>query len=159
MRVIGIFFLLCLVLFILPLVSAHAFVCNVSATGLNFGGYDVFSSTPLDSTGTVSVTCNMPPQHPRAPMMVKVSLSPGNSGNFTQRWMQQTAGPDTLRYNLYTNASMSTIWGDGGSSSSIFTGEVTSASPLNTTIYGRIPAQQNVRAGTYSDIITVTVDF
>jgi len=137
---------------------AEAFNCNVTVTSLPFGSYNIFSPTPLDSTANLNVTCNIPPQHPQAPLPVAVSLSAGNSGGFAQRWLQ-SAGPDNLRYNLYTSAAFSTIWGDGGGSSSIVTAQVTSASPYNGTIFGRIPAQQNVRPGSYSDTITLTIDY
>lgn len=137
---------------------AEAFVCNVTVTSLPFGSYNIFSPTPLDSTANLSVSCNIPPQHPQSPLPVAVSLSPGNSGGFAQRWLQ-AAGPDNLRYNLYTSAAFSTVWGDGGGTSSIVTVYVTSATPFNGRIYGRIPAQQNIRAGSYSDIITVTIDY
>lgn len=137
---------------------AEAFVCNVTVTSLPFGTYNIFSSTPLDSTATLNVSCNIPPQHPQAPMPVAISLSTGNSGNFAQRWLR-SAGPDNLRYNLYTSAAASTIWGDGGGSSSIVTAFVTRTTPFNAMIYGRIPAQQNIRAGSYSDTIIVTINY
>jgi spore coat protein U-like protein len=64
---------------------------------------------------------------------------------------------DVLSYNLYST-SFSTIWGDIASNSSV-TGFVNKDKPLDVTIYGRIPPRQNVSAGSYSDIITVTIDF
>lgn len=85
-----------------------AFNCNVNATGVAFGSYDVFSNLPTDATGTISVDCNIPSQNPHAPLSVTISLSPGNSGSFAPRSMQ-SAGADTLNYNLYTDASMSAI--------------------------------------------------
>jgi spore coat protein U-like protein len=150
--------LLCLLTLAWPVARAEAFKCDVTATSLNFGSYDIFSPTPLDSTASINVTCNIPSRNPQAPMTVTVSLSTCSSGSFAQRWMQ-AGGPDNLNYNLYTNASFSTIWGDGGGSSSTQTGFVSKASPWNATIYGRIPALQNVSTGNYGDTITVTIDF
>jgi len=137
--------------------QAQAFKCDVTATGLNFNSYDVFSPVPRDSTASITVSCNIPPQNPQAPLPVTVSLSPGISGSFAPRSME-SAGPDHLEYNLYANG-YSTIWGDGGGSSSVQSALVTKDMPWNTTIFGRIPARQNVRAGSYSDTITVTIDF
>ena len=159
MRSRSILLVLCLVGVIGFVSRSEAFNCDVIATGVNFGSYDVFSPVPLDSTGSINVTCNIPPQNPHAPLAVTVSLSPGNSGSFSQRAMQQAGGPDSLNYNLYTNASMSTIWGDGGGSSSVETAFVTQDMPYRATIYGRIPARQNVRAGSYGDVITVTIEY
>jgi spore coat protein U-like protein len=158
MRTAQILLLLCLLSLAGPFGNAWAFKCDVTATSLNFGGYDIFSQVSLDSTASIDVTCNIPSKNPQAPLTVIVSLSTGNSGNYAQRWMQ-SAGPDNLRYNLYTNASMSTIWGDGGGSSSTQIAFVTKDMPWQATIYSRIPAQQNIRAGSYSDTITVTIDF
>lgn len=133
------------------------FRCDVSATGLSFGSYDVFSPFPTDTTATINVDCNIPTQHPDAPLMVTISLSPGNSGSFGQRQMQQ--GSYRLNYNLYTSASHSTIWGDGGGGSSTLTNAVTKETPWNATIYGRIPPGQDAAVGNYSDLITVTIDW
>jgi spore coat protein U-like protein len=161
MRISVIVLLLCLSSLAWPVNRAEAFNCDVTATGVNFGGYDVFSSVPRDSTGTITVTCNNPDKtdknNPSEDIEVEISLSPGNSGSFSPRQMQSATG-DSLSYNLYT-IPFSTIWGDGGGSSSVTTGFVNKDMPLNVIIYGRIPERQNVRAGSYSDNITVTIDF
>ena len=146
--------LFCLLVFALP---AAAFNCSVNATGLNFGSYDVFSTTPRDATATITVTCKAPPQNPNTPIPVIISLSPGTSGSFAQRQLQR--GPDRLAYNLFTTPSFSTVWGDGSDSSQTQTNTITSITPWNATLYGRIPARQNISAGSYSDLITVTIDW
>jgi spore coat protein U-like protein len=158
MRISAIVLLLCLSSLAWPANRAQAAQCDVTATSINFGSYDVFSSIPVDSTASINVTCKIPSDSPQAPLPVVISLSPGNSGNFSPRSMQST-GSDTLDYNLYANASMSTIWGDGGGSSSVQTALVAKDMPWNATLFGRIPARQNVSAGSYSDTITVTIDF
>lgn len=150
-------FLFVLLLCLAP--GAHAFNCNVTANGLSFGIYDVFSNVPKDTTGTVTVTCNAPSQNPNAPIPVTISLSPGSSGTFAQRRLQYSGGAETLNYNLFTTPSFSSIWGDGSGGSQVQTGIVTKVAPLNAVIYGRIPARQNVSAGAYSDVITVTIEW
>ena len=150
----GITTAICLLAFALP---AGAFNCNVNVTGLSFGSYDVFSTIPRDSTATITVTCNAPPQNPNAPIPVIISLSPGNSGAYAQRRMQ---GPgSTLAYNLFTTPSFSTVWGDGSGGSQTQTNLVTRTIPWNAIIFGRIPAGQNVPVGSYSDVITVTIEW
>jgi len=146
----------CLLVFVLP---AGAFNCNVNVTGLNFGSYDVFSAIPKDSTATINVTCNAPSQNPNAPIPVTISLSPGNSGSFAQRQMQRLGGPEGLAYNLFTTPSFSRVWGDGSGDSQVQTNFVTRTTPWNATIYGRIPAGQNVSVGSYSDVIIVTIEW
>lgn len=145
-----------LLAFALP---AGAFNCNVNVTGLSFGGYDVFSAIPKDSAATITVTCNAPPQNPNAPIPVSISLSPGSSGSFGQRQLQRLGGPELLAYNLFTTPSFSTVWGDGSGGSQSQTNLVTRTTPWNATIFGRIPAGQNVPAGSYSDVITVTIEW
>jgi spore coat protein U-like protein len=146
-------------LLLAPAMTANAFNCNVNVTGLSFGGYDVFSTIPRDATATVTVTCNAPPQNPNAPIPVIISLSPGYSGSFAQRQMQRVGGPERLAYNLFTTPSFSTVWGDGSGGSQTQTNLVTRTNPWNATIYGRLPAGQNVPVGSYSDVITVTIEF
>ncbi len=158
MKITTIVLLLCLSSLAWPVNRAEAFQCDVTATGLNFGSYDVFSPVPLDSTASINVSCNIPPQNAHAPLAVTISLSPGNSGSFAPRSMQ-SAGGDTLDYNLYANATSLSPWGNGSGSSYVQNAPVTSATPWNATIFARIPARQNVRAGSYSDTITVTIDF
>jgi len=63
-----------------------------------------------------------------------------------------------LAYNLYLDSTRLTIWGDGTGGTGTFSGMGT-GSDVGTTVYGRIPAGQNVAVGTYSDLITVTVTF
>jgi spore coat protein U-like protein len=147
---------ICLLAFALPV---GAFNCNVNVTGINFVGYDIFSTIPKDSTATVTVTCNAPPQNPNAPIPVLISLSPGSSGSFAQRQLQQTGGPDRLAYNLFTTPSFSRVWGDGSGGSETQSNLITRTTPWNATIYGRIPARQNVSAGSYGDVITVTIEW
>jgi spore coat protein U-like protein len=128
--------------------------CSVSATGVNFGAYDVFVTTPLDSTGTVTVTCDQAP-----PPDVVIAIGPsGTSGAFIPRQMRTAASPDRLNYNLFTNAGRSTVWGDGAAgTSTVFLKNVTKNRPVVATIYGRIPAGQDVSVGSYSDFLTVTI--
>lgn len=138
---------------------AFAFSCSVTATGVSFGGYDIFDNAARDATGTITVTCKAPDRNPNTPIPVTISLSPGGSGTFAQRQMQGGAGTTPLLYNLFTNAACSTIWGDGSGSSSVQTNYVTKSTPWTATIFGRIPPRQNAAAGQYSDLITVTVQW
>lgn len=133
--------------------AAHA-VCSVSATGVNFGGYDIFSAAPLDSTGSVRVSCDQNP-----PMDITVAIgSSGTSGGFRPRAMRNASTADRLNYNLFTDASMSVVWGDGTSgTSTVLLFKVNKNRPQTATIYGRIPPGQNVSVGTYADTLTVTI--
>jgi spore coat protein U-like protein len=140
-------------LFLLIGTSADA-ACRVTTTGLNFGAYDVFSAVPRDTTGTATVACD---KNPPTDVTVSIGPSPG-SGGFNPRQMRRTTGTDRLNYNLYTTASMSTVWGDGSAgTSTVFLKKVNKNKPVTTTIYGRVPPGQNVSVGSYADTVTVTI--
>ncbi|GAB4369010.1 MAG: hypothetical protein Kow00128_14830 [Deltaproteobacteria bacterium] len=137
-----------------PAGEAHA-ACNVSATGVAFGSYDVFAPAPLDSTGTVTVSCDeVPPPN----VTVEIGPSPG-SGGFNPRRMRHASRPDRLDYNLFTDATRSAVWGDGtAGTQTVFLKRVKRQKPpVVTTIYGRIPPGQNVPVGDYFDTLTVTI--
>jgi spore coat protein U-like protein len=119
--------------------------CAITTTGVSFGNYDPFSTQPLDSTGSINVHCD-------ATTSFTVSLSPGQ-GTYSTRFM--LSGAHTLTYNLYTDATYTTIWGDGSGATSQVSG--TSDAPL--AIYGHVRAGQNAYVGTYGDSIVVSVVF
>jgi len=146
--------LICLLGFAPP---ADAFNCNVNVTNINFGNYDVFDAIPRDATGTISVDCNIPAKNPHAPLAVTIAISPGNSGTFAQRQMQGAG--TVLNYNLYATPSFSNVWGDGSGGTYFPTTFITRNTPWTGTIYGRIPAQQNVTPGAYNDLLIVTVEW
>lgn len=131
-----------------------AFTCRVSTTPVSFGSYDVFSRYVLDSTGTISVTCN---NLEKKAASVRITLSAGNAGEFNPRQMVSSSGNDRLKYYLFTDPSRTVIWGDGTGGSSFVSAVVTRDSSFNSLIYGRIPPGQNVSVGNYSDILTATV--
>lgn len=133
-------------------VSSHAapsVSCTVTSNEVNFGSYDVFSNSPLNSSGTVKVRCS--PGNTN----YTVSLNNGLNGPITNRRMKNSMGNGTIQYNLYTDATYATVWGDGTGGGVVVNG----SQNTDFTVYGRIPPQQDVGVGTYSDVITVTVAF
>lgn len=140
-------------LLLLSAKGALAFQCNIATTPVNFGSYDVFSATALDSTGSITVTCNNPE---KKPLLVTVDLTAGNSGSFAQRKMSSTTAGG-LFYNLYADSARSKILGDGSGGSVNMANIISKITTWNITIYGRIPARQNMIPGVYSDSLTVTV--
>ena len=123
-----------------------------STVGVNFGAYDVFNTTPTDSTGSMTYTCVS------LLSTITIDLSKGSGSGYIPRRMHK--GSDHMDYNLYLDASFVTVWGDGTGGSSRY-GPVTPplASPVTVTIYGRIPALQNIKAGSYMDTIVATINF
>jgi spore coat protein U-like protein len=88
---------------------------------------------------------------------VQISLSPGLAGQFDRR---MSGAMDTLRYNLYLDASRTRIWGDGTSGTEVYAAK---AQPDNkvvvVTVFGRVFASQDVSAAIYLDTLIVTLDF
>lgn len=123
--------------------------CSISAAGVPFGSYSPFDSVHRDSTGTVAVQCESP---------YTVELSPSATNNqFSPRHLANIAD-NRLIYNLFLDPAHTTIWGDGTSGTGTVGGDGSTLA-IHHTIYGRIPAAQNTRVGSYLDSITVTLLF
>jgi spore coat protein U-like protein len=128
--------------------------CTISTTGINFGDYSVFSALPDDSSGTVTFRCGPPDRN------IRVTLSPGGSGTQGNRQMRPATGSDRLRYNLYLDTARTQTWGDGtGGTAYYFSGNPPNNRNVNIPLYGRIPAQQDVAVGVYTDTVIATINF
>lgn len=133
--------------------------CTASASTTAFGTYLPTAASPLDSVGNVQVSCSLLGVISIA-VAYTISLSTGSSGSYSQRVM--SSGGPNLDYNLYSNASRTSIWGNGsGGTSTVSDGYLLGllTTTRNYPVYGRVAAGQNVPAGTYGDTITVQVDY
>lgn len=138
---------------------------NVSATTVSFGNYDVMNTGATQGTGSITVNSSCGFGFGTVTVSYTIALNAGNRGSFTPRSM--TSGTSVLQYNLYTTPTLATIWGDGTSGTQIVADKTSancgffgSCSGATTdTLYGNLPAMQNVAAGNYTDSITVTVTF
>ena len=129
---------------------ASAQTCTITTTPVSFGIYDVFSAAPLASTGSVNYQC-MWLVHQRT-----VYLSKGSAPSNNPR--QMISGANRLNYNLYLDAGHTQIWGDPNPYSFADTGWDFFPN-VTLTIYGLIPAGQDVPTGSYTDAIIATVNF
>lgn len=120
--------------------------CTVSATSVAFGTYNGRSGVSLDGVGTVSVNCSN-----YFGSGATLAIGTGGSGSYASR--RVAAGANSILYNLYTSTARTTVWGDGTSG----TATVPAASATTYTVYGRIPANQKVPVGSYSDVVVVTL--
>ncbi|HEY0745256.1 MAG TPA: spore coat U domain-containing protein [Steroidobacteraceae bacterium] len=135
--------------------------CTVTAGGIAFGIYNPLSAVANASTGTLRIVCNGSGTG-SANVTVNVSLSAGLSGSYATRKM--FSGTNILDYNIYWSTAYNQIMGDGSGGS--FAGSAgpfpvsAGGSNLATgTMYGLVPASQDVAPGSYSDVITVTVTY
>ena len=140
---------------------ARALLCGtfldpitVSATDLNFGVYIPSSASTTNTT--VTVACTIP-----VDLLTDfhVSLSAGNAlTDPAARFLKQ--GGSQLSYNIFTDGSYMTVWGDGSSTSTDRSySSLLALGSTSFTGFGRLPQGQYVPAGAYSDHITVTVTF
>lgn len=137
---------------------AHALVvgeCEVTATPLPFGDYTPTNGSALQSTGTLTVSCQLI----GLLQSWTIQLSAGN-GSYGSRRMRN--GSHNLNYNIYRDAARSEVWGNGTGGSLSRTDSVTLFVGLyskNYTLYGQVPALQDVAPGSYNDTIMVTVNY
>ena len=132
-------------------VSATAVAdCSVTAGNLAFGNY---RGAQLDQQATISIACTSV-----APTSPYVTFGLGANADGTQRRMAN--GTARLNYNLYS---------DSGRTAALAADTqlpITNAAPGtnnayagSVTVYGRIPANQDVVAGSYSDTVVVTLTY
>ncbi|HSN69772.1 MAG TPA: spore coat U domain-containing protein [Thermoanaerobaculia bacterium] len=119
--------------------------CRVSATNLQFGGYDPFgihAGAPLDAECRLKVECTRP-------VSASLRLEPHNG---TPDRALLLNGADELVYGLYHDATRLQTWADlpldGGGSRSV-----------EVPIFGRIFGGQDAISGDYHDTIMVRLDF
>jgi spore coat protein U-like protein len=111
---------------------------------LDFGTFSIGGSDK-DAQVDLSVDCASAVAY-----TVAVSGTPG---------ARTMAGPGALNYDLYKNATRTTLFGATGTAT--FTGTGTPGLAQTVTVYGRIPQAGNSAAavGNYTDTLTLTLTF
>ena len=131
--------------------SAEA-ACTLSATSVTFGTYDVFQTSPSDSTGTITFRCGTSDKD------IRITISAGSSSTFTLRTLRQSS--ENLGYNLFSDAARTQVWGDGtGGTWTYFLHNPQNNREMVLTVYGRISAGQDAAVGTYADTVVVTLEY
>lgn len=120
--------------------------CTLNVQAATLGAYDYQNTQPLTGVGHVMVSCD-------APSSYTISLGPG-TGNYLTRALSN--GAHQLAYNLYIDATYTTVWGDGSNGTGVVSGAGIGDDHV---VYASVPAGQNPTVGTYTDAITVTVVF
>ena len=140
-------------------IDVTAFVPNVcivdvatTETTMIFDLSGVATATlPFDATTTLAWRCS-------AGYNTSISIGSGGSGDQENRVLLFGAIP--LVYNLFTDNTFGTIWGDGGGTTSTVPVAGTGMANVgNTIVYGRIPlaAAQAAVTGIYTDTVLVTI--
>jgi spore coat protein U-like protein len=126
--------------------------CTISSTNIAFGSYDPVvanASTPLDGTGTVTVRCNKGTS-------ANIGLDLGSNAAGSTRRM--ASGAERLTYEIYSESGRTAIWTNSAPN---WVAHTPTGPPNQATytMYGRVPAGQEVATGSYSDTVTATVNY
>ncbi|MBD8735072.1 Csu type fimbrial protein [Sphingomonas sp. CFBP 13706] len=128
---------------------AAAASCSVSPQQLSLGRYDPFASAPQDAVTSIAISCDVETS-------VVIAIGPGN-GDYGARTM--TGGAQALLYNLYIDPAHSRVWGDGTNGSSTVSSTAVATSTA-IPVYVRAPARQTqLKPGSYSDILWVSITY
>lgn len=137
-------------------IEVSAFVvsnCHLTVAPLVFGEYDplgTHQATFLDASTELRLVCS---RDSRATL----SLDGGRNATGPDARRLSNAG-EFLVYQIFQDPTRTQPWGEGLNARTLseFSG---SREPERITIYGRIPAGQQVLSGAYSDSVTAKVDF
>lgn len=124
--------------------------CTVGTVPVSFGDY---TGAQSDATGTINVNCT-------ADLVYSIELGAGNGGG-AARQMPKVGDPATfLPYELYQNAGRTVPWGGatyavGGATA--LTGLTGLGTNQAVVVYGRVDSGQPLSAGSFADVVTVSV--
>jgi len=127
--------------------------CIISAANMNLGSFE--GDNNLTATSNILVRCTNLTGY-------SLALSAG-SGAFANRTLVN--GPDSLIYNLYTDGTYGTVWGDGSGATQVVPGTgagMALAQQQTHVVHGRLLASANdnpVGPGGYSDNIVATITY
>lgn len=132
--------------------SVEASCATFNVTNLGFAPY---TGAKIDATAVVNITCISGTSY-----NIAMGTGVGTGATVVSRFMtNQSLSDQLLEYKLYSDSGGTVPWGDGTSGTSKVTGTATGSAQSHT-IYGTIPAGQVGRkTGTYSDTVTVTLEF
>lgn len=126
--------------------------CRItSSSTMDFGTVFRTLSQNVDSTATITVTCN----GGQGANGYKVGLGNGLYPNGSQRRMQEP-GVGYINYELYRDPQRSSRWGNDSNSNVPGVGN---GLPQALTVYGRVPPQTAPGPGLFSDTVIVTVTY
>ena len=126
-----------------------AAACTVSANPMNFGSFNTLTA-PVDTTTSVTVNCVS-----GTTWTAGINLGTGAGASLASRKL--TSGANVLNYNIFRDVARTEVMGDFPSGN-VLSGTGTGLNDVQT-LYGRIPTTSTPPAGTYTDLITVTVQF
>jgi spore coat protein U-like protein len=122
--------------------------CSITPTDLVFDNYTGAEAT---KTSTIAVSCNV------TDTAYDIGLSQGSNAGTGTYDRNMAYGTNKLSYKLYRDAGHTQDWGTAVSTDTLHV--ASSSTTPSVTVYGRIPANQSVAQGSYSDTITATITY
>jgi len=124
--------------------------CTVGTVGaVAFGNAGILAA-PLTATGTISVTCTTTTPY-------SMGLNQGaNGASVTSRELKGATSGALISYALYQDAAHSINWGN---TSGFWETGVGAGGPQTMTVYGVLPPQTTPTADSFSDSVTITVNY
>jgi spore coat protein U-like protein len=123
--------------------------CVVQSAALPFG---VYASSALQQNAQIGVACSAGTSY-----TISLDSGTGAGGNVAARKLTTADGANSLNYGLYQDAARTRAWGNSSGSDTV--AGVGNGSAQNLPVYGYIPAGQAVRAGSYSDVVAITLSY
>jgi spore coat protein U-like protein len=128
--------------------------CAIAAGALDLGSYDpvvVNASTDALATSTITVTCT---SGASATVTLGQGTTVGAGSTDADPNRRLTDGANFLNYGLFTDVGRSVEWGNTAGTGVAHTG---TGAGVPLTVYGNIPAGQNVPAGAYAGTVIATI--
>ena len=127
--------------------------CRLTVPSLSFGIYDPLlanAAQPADASAVVIVTCTRNTG-------ASLSFDTGLHGASPRDRSMSGHSAEGLHYDIYRDSAHSQIWGQASDAIHLTSKGTHQSQQL--TVFGRIPPQQEVEPGVYSDVLTAAVDF
>lgn len=129
--------------------------CVITGGTLAFGTYDTIAGVAVDGSATISVECT-------AGATATITLGQGahadtGSTDADPARRLNDGGTNFLAYELFLDAGRTSEWGNTEGTGKSY--EAVSAEAVSQNVYGRLLANQDVPAGSYTDTVVATVTF
>lgn len=131
---------------------AHAQICSVEITNMDFGNVDVLAGAPIDVSGMAKVTCLKDALR----KLACLSIGSGSGGFASGTRQMRNAANDSLPFDLYQDPARTLRFGSAfrpelGSPVAVLFPTGAGNTTINVPIYARIPPnQQGTRLGSYA---------
>lgn len=123
-----------------------------STTNMRFPNYYSLNSNPDYATGTVTVMCI-----PNLAYDIGIDKGQGSGATEYHRLLTKQGGNQELNYGLFQDANHQHMYGTLIGQNTLH--HIATGAAEMITIYGEIPGNQAVSAGTYLDRVTIFVTF